>query len=119
MFRIVAGERDIALALGENIIGRSADAAVFVDDSGVSRHHARITVDARGATLEDLEQERNDSGRPADSAADAPRTRLAHRRGRHRAAVPDPDDEHVHRDDFAVARRGSRRRCARTFLRRA
>lgn len=27
---------------------------MFVDDVGVSRHHARITIDARGATLEDL-----------------------------------------------------------------
>ena len=52
--RIVAGDRDIALGNGENIIGRSPEAAVFVDDSGVSRHHARIIVDGRRAMLEDL-----------------------------------------------------------------
>jgi DNA-binding winged helix-turn-helix (wHTH) protein len=66
IFRIVVGERDIALVPGENILGRSADAAVFVDDGGVSRHHARITVDARGATLEDLESKNGTilDGRP-------------------------------------------------------
>ena len=53
-FRVIAGERDIALAAGENIIGRSPDVAVFVDDVGVSRHHARITIDERGAAIEDL-----------------------------------------------------------------
>jgi DNA-binding winged helix-turn-helix (wHTH) protein len=54
MFRVIVGERDIALTAGENIIGRAPDAAVFVDDAGVSRHHARILVDGRGAVLEDL-----------------------------------------------------------------
>jgi DNA-binding winged helix-turn-helix (wHTH) protein len=53
--RIVAGEREIALADGPHIIGRSPEATVCVDDSGVSRQHARIVVDGRGATLEDLE----------------------------------------------------------------
>jgi DNA-binding winged helix-turn-helix (wHTH) protein len=53
-FRVTVGERDIVLLRGENIIGRSPDVVVVVDDVGVSRHHARITVDARGATLEDL-----------------------------------------------------------------
>ncbi len=48
------GEREIALAPGEHILGRSKDATVFVDDAGVSRQHARITIDERGATLEDL-----------------------------------------------------------------
>ncbi|HEY7286403.1 MAG TPA: FHA domain-containing protein [Vicinamibacterales bacterium] len=66
MFRVVIGERDIVLSLGENIVGRSPDAAVFVDDSGVSRHHARIIVDARGATLEDLKSKNGTilDGRP-------------------------------------------------------
>lgn len=52
--RIIVGEREIALAHGEHILGRSNDAAVFVDDVGVSRHHARITLGEHGATLEDL-----------------------------------------------------------------
>jgi DNA-binding winged helix-turn-helix (wHTH) protein len=55
LFRVLVGDRDVALALGANIIGRSGDADVFVDDGGVSRHHARITIDGRSATLEDLD----------------------------------------------------------------
>ena len=55
IYRVIVGERDIALATGDNIIGRSPDAAVFVDDGGVSRQHARIVIDSGGAMLEDLE----------------------------------------------------------------
>jgi DNA-binding winged helix-turn-helix (wHTH) protein len=54
MFRLLAGQREIPLASGENIVGRAVDADVLVDDAGVSRHHARITIDTRDATLEDL-----------------------------------------------------------------
>lgn len=54
LFRIILGEREIPLAAGLHIIGRSPDAAIFVDDGGVSRHHARISIDANGAVLEDL-----------------------------------------------------------------
>lgn len=39
---------------GSHILGRAADAAVCLDAPEVSRHHARITVFAGGATLEDL-----------------------------------------------------------------
>lgn len=53
--RIIVGDREIALPSGVHILGRSPDAAVFVDDAGVSRQHARISVTAEGAaTLEDL-----------------------------------------------------------------
>lgn len=52
--RIIAGDREIGLPPGEHILGRATDAAVFVDDVGVSRHHARIVVTSAGATLEDL-----------------------------------------------------------------
>lgn len=52
--RIMLGEREIALPYGEHILGRSKEATVFVDDVGVSRQHARITIDGRGATLDDL-----------------------------------------------------------------
>jgi DNA-binding winged helix-turn-helix (wHTH) protein len=54
-YRILLGDREIALAPGAHIIGRSPDVAIFVDDGGVSRHHARITITADGTTLEDLE----------------------------------------------------------------
>jgi DNA-binding winged helix-turn-helix (wHTH) protein len=52
--RILLGEREIVLAAGVHIIGRAPDAAIYVYDGGVSRHHARITIDASGAVLEDL-----------------------------------------------------------------
>jgi DNA-binding winged helix-turn-helix (wHTH) protein len=55
LFRVIVGQREIVLAPGEHVVGRSEDADIVVDDGGVSRHHARITIDTRGATLEDLE----------------------------------------------------------------
>jgi DNA-binding winged helix-turn-helix (wHTH) protein len=67
-YRIILGEREIALSHGEHILGRSNDAAVFVDDVGVSRHHARITIGGNGATLEDLGSKNGTmlNGRPID-----------------------------------------------------
>jgi DNA-binding winged helix-turn-helix (wHTH) protein len=52
--RIMLGEHEIVLPYGEHVLGRSKEVAVFVDDVGVSRQHARITIDDRGAILEDL-----------------------------------------------------------------
>lgn len=43
-----------ALREGENVLGRDEGVAVFVDDASVSRCHARVTVTAEGAVLEDL-----------------------------------------------------------------
>ena len=40
---------------GSNVIGRSADAAIRCDVTGVSRHHARIVLTNGSATLEDLD----------------------------------------------------------------
>jgi DNA-binding winged helix-turn-helix (wHTH) protein len=51
--RILWGGREILLRAGENILGRAHDAAVWIDDTSVSRHHAVIHVSAGGATLED------------------------------------------------------------------
>ena len=55
---VVWKDRAIALAVGDNVIGRDAASTVWLDDEGVSRRHARIHVpaaDAEGAsTLEDL-----------------------------------------------------------------
>jgi DNA-binding winged helix-turn-helix (wHTH) protein len=53
-YRIIVGDREIALTAGEHVLGRSGDATILVDDAGVSRHHAQITIRARGATLRDL-----------------------------------------------------------------
>jgi DNA-binding winged helix-turn-helix (wHTH) protein len=46
--------RQIPLSVGENILGRGPDAAVWIDAPGVSRHHARISLDGGDATIEDL-----------------------------------------------------------------
>lgn len=46
--------RQVPLTDGENVLGRAPDAAVWIDAIGVSRHHARIVVAGREATVEDL-----------------------------------------------------------------
>jgi len=53
--RLIWGLREIALNRGENVIGRDRQAVVWIDDSSVSRRHARIVIDEKGAaTIEDL-----------------------------------------------------------------
>lgn len=52
---LVRDDRPVTLAAGPHVIGRDPRCAVWVDASGVSRRHARIDVDAAGATLVDLE----------------------------------------------------------------
>ena len=47
--------RSFALGPGSNIVGRDPRSDVWVDASGVSRRHARIDVDASGATIVDLD----------------------------------------------------------------
>src|ERR1700730_4880095 len=54
IFRLLWGHREIALAEGENVLGRGADSLVWIDAQGVSRRHARVMVAAGLATLEDL-----------------------------------------------------------------
>lgn len=51
---LVWERRQIALNEGVNVLGRAADTEIWLDAPGVSRHHARITVAAEIATLEDL-----------------------------------------------------------------
>jgi len=46
--------RQIPLNPGDNILGRAPDASVWIDAPGVSRHHARISLESGDATLEDL-----------------------------------------------------------------
>ena len=53
-FRLIWGDREIALHPGENVIGRDEAAALWIDDNLVSRRHARIVIDEAGAFLEDL-----------------------------------------------------------------
>jgi DNA-binding winged helix-turn-helix (wHTH) protein len=52
--RLIWGNREVALHFGENLIGRDEDGVVWIDDAQVSRRHARIVIDERGAVLEDL-----------------------------------------------------------------
>lgn len=55
VYRLIWGNREIALGRGENLFGRDEDAIVWIDDALVSRRHARIVIDETGAVLEDLE----------------------------------------------------------------
>ena len=48
-------DQTFPLADGENLVGRDPRCTVWIDASGVSRRHARISVTRDGATLEDLE----------------------------------------------------------------
>ncbi len=54
VYRLIWGNREVALGLGENLLGRDEAAVVWIDDALVSRRHARIVIDGRGAVLEDL-----------------------------------------------------------------
>ena len=46
--RLVWGEHGLALRAGENILGRGEEATVRVDEPGVSRRHARVSVPGAG-----------------------------------------------------------------------
>jgi DNA-binding winged helix-turn-helix (wHTH) protein len=52
-YRLYWGPREAALQPGENVLGRTHDAAIWIDHSSVSRRHALIRVTEDGATLED------------------------------------------------------------------
>jgi DNA-binding winged helix-turn-helix (wHTH) protein len=52
--RLLWEGREVLLAEGENVLGRVPGAAIWIDDSSVSRRHARIVVEGDRATLEDL-----------------------------------------------------------------
>jgi hypothetical protein len=52
--RLVWGEREVPLEDGENILGRSPRGRGAIPDTSISRRHARITIRAGAATLEDL-----------------------------------------------------------------
>jgi len=46
--------RQVALVDGDNLLGRAREAEVWIDATGVSRHHARIHLDGEQAAIEDL-----------------------------------------------------------------
>jgi DNA-binding winged helix-turn-helix (wHTH) protein len=52
---LVKDGKRVPLAAGENILGRDSDGGIRIDSQTVSRRHARISVSAGGASLEDLD----------------------------------------------------------------
>lgn len=54
VYWLVSAVRQITLAPGENLVGRDPRTAVWLDSPGISRHHARITIESDRATVEDL-----------------------------------------------------------------
>jgi DNA-binding winged helix-turn-helix (wHTH) protein len=54
VFRLVWGDREIALVEGINVLGRDREAVAWIDVYSVSRQHARIVVAGDVASLEDL-----------------------------------------------------------------
>jgi DNA-binding winged helix-turn-helix (wHTH) protein len=52
--RLIWRDRELALHEGENLLGRTPEAVVWVDHGSVSRRHARVTVRDGQAQLEDL-----------------------------------------------------------------
>ena len=45
---------EVALLPGENVLGREGDGIILMKSSTVSRRHARIVINAKGAVIEDL-----------------------------------------------------------------
>jgi DNA-binding winged helix-turn-helix (wHTH) protein len=58
---LVWRDRPVALSYGDNLVGRDASCTVWIDESGVSRRHARIRMPVQGpdgsedVTIEDLQ----------------------------------------------------------------
>ena len=53
-YRLLLADREVALRPGENVLGRVEDGVVWIEAATVSRRHARILVEERGVTIEDL-----------------------------------------------------------------
>jgi DNA-binding winged helix-turn-helix (wHTH) protein len=51
---LIFHDRRVGLHEGENVIGRDPEAHVWLDQAGVSRRHARITIAGNEVQLEDL-----------------------------------------------------------------
>jgi hypothetical protein len=70
-YRLTWRNREIELREGENVLGRTHDAVVWIDSPTVSRRHARIVVARGRATVEDLGSKNGTkvNGERVDSAA--------------------------------------------------
>jgi DNA-binding winged helix-turn-helix (wHTH) protein len=53
-YRLVFEDREVALRLGENLLGRVEDGVAWIEAATVSRRHARILVAEGMAIIEDL-----------------------------------------------------------------
>jgi DNA-binding winged helix-turn-helix (wHTH) protein len=51
---LTRGREEFVLGAGDNLLGRDANARVYVDHPSVSRRHARISIESDRAMLEDL-----------------------------------------------------------------
>jgi DNA-binding winged helix-turn-helix (wHTH) protein len=73
-YRVVWMDREVALAPGPNLLGRTHEATVWVEDASVSRRHAILRVDGGRVTVEDcgskngtfVDGERVDVARPVE-----------------------------------------------------
>jgi DNA-binding winged helix-turn-helix (wHTH) protein len=54
VWRLIWHGESIDLPAGESVIGRDSGCAVQIDADSVSRHHARLSVDGREVSIEDL-----------------------------------------------------------------
>ena len=54
-FWLIAALRQIPLVAGENLVGRDPGVQAWLDGRGISRRHARITVEGDRVLLEDLD----------------------------------------------------------------
>jgi DNA-binding winged helix-turn-helix (wHTH) protein len=52
-YRVAFAGTEVVLRMGDNLLGRTHDAAVRVDQTSVSRRHALIRITDAGATIED------------------------------------------------------------------
>jgi predicted component of type VI protein secretion system len=52
-YRLIWGARGIALHPGDNLLGRTHDATIWVDHTTVSRRHALVRLGEDRATIED------------------------------------------------------------------
>jgi len=54
VFRLQLGRREVSLRQGENYLGRTREAVLWVASPTVSRRHARVVLEGGRAVLEDL-----------------------------------------------------------------
>jgi DNA-binding winged helix-turn-helix (wHTH) protein len=69
---LIKDGRRVPLQTGDNVLGREGDGDIKIESPTVSRRHARISISADGATLEDLGSKNGTFLRGAQVSARAP-----------------------------------------------